>query len=194
MKNMHLKVVLRHLLVLAVLVLVPAQLPAAEKGVQQPVYSYSAPDVTLVTQNNARVNLKRLMETDKTIVLNFTFSSCTRVGPILSAGVADAQKRLGADAENVHFLTISIDPEYDTPKIMKAYLARFEAQKGWDFLTGSKEDIDSILKAFKVRMPNKMAPVALTLIRGSRHGNWVRLNGILSGSQFIEEIRKAKSI
>jgi protein SCO1/2 len=149
------------------------------------------PDVTLINQNGKKVNLKKLIESDKPVIVDFIFGTCTTICPVLSAGYINLQQKLGADTQKVHLVSISIDPENDTPKVMKDYLKRYQAKPGWDFLTGSRKDIDAVMRAFNAYIPNKMSHYALTLIRTPQDGKWIRVYGIMSSSEFVAEARKA---
>jgi len=168
-----------------------APVSAAEKPYKRTVESYTMPDVTLVNQDGKKIRLKTLMESDKPVVVDFIFGTCTTICPILSVGYATLQQRLGSGAQRVQLISMSIDPEHDTPKVMKEYLKRYSAKPGWDFLTGSRTDIDKVMKAFNAYIPNKMSHYPLTLIKPPGEANWVRIFGLLSSSEFMEETRKA---
>ena len=164
---------------------------AAKKSYRRTVESYSVPDVTLVDQNGKRVNLKKFLESDKTVVVDFIFGTCTTICPVLSAGYVSLQNKLGADSTKIHLVSISIDPENDTPKVMKEYLKRYNAKPGWDFLTGSRKDIDTVMRAFNAYIPNKMSHFPLNLIHSPSDGKWIRIFGLLSSSEFLGEYQKA---
>jgi protein SCO1/2 len=165
-----------------------AQSPAE---IKRSVESYSVPDVTLVNQNGAKVNLKALLESGEPVILDFIFGTCTTICPVLSAGYANLQTRMPAEAAKIHLVSISIDPENDTPKVMRDYLNRYRAKPGWDFLTGKREDIDKAMRAFGAYIPNKMAHYPLTLIRDRKTGKWIRIFGLMSSSEFMDECKKA---
>jgi protein SCO1/2 len=152
--------------------------------------SYNMPDVVLVNQNGAKVNFRELMQTNKTIVVDFIFGTCTTICPVLSAGFVNLQNKLGTDQQKTHLISISIDPENDTPKAMKEYLKRYRAKQGWDFLTGSRADIDKVMYAFNAYIPNKMSHYPLTLIRSPVDGKWIRIFGLMSSSEFLSEFQK----
>ncbi|MGD8843139.1 MAG: SCO family protein, partial [Gammaproteobacteria bacterium] len=88
------------------------QVPA---GVRRSRNHYSTPSVTLLDQNGQPVPLRELLDGDRPVMLNFIFTSCTAICPTMSATFAGVQTRLGDDAEKVRMVSISIDPEYDTP-------------------------------------------------------------------------------
>lgn len=144
-------------------------------------------------QNGAKVRLKDLLQTDKPVVLDFIFGTCTTICPILSAGYVNLQQKLGPDHQTVRLVSISIDPEHDTPKVLKAYLKRYRAKQGWDFLTGSREDIDKVMTAFGAYIQNKMSHYPLTLIRSPQDDAWIRIFGLMSTAEFMNEVQKVKN-
>ena len=91
----------------------------------------------------------------------------------------------------MQLISISIDPEHDTPKIMKGYLKQYRAKPGWDFLTGSREDIDRVMRAFDSYVPDKMYHKQVTFIRAQGPGEWVRIDGLPGSSDLMSEIGKA---
>jgi len=72
---------------------------------------------------------------------------------------------------------------------MKDYLKRFRAKPGWDFLTGSREDIDRVMRAFNAYVPNKMSHYPLTLLKVPGSDQWVRIYGLVSTSVLMNEYR-----
>jgi len=162
-----------------------------EKKYQVTQERYQMPDVTLVDQNGKRVVFKDLVRSDKPVVVDFIFCTCSTICPVLSANFVNLQSRLGADAATVRMISISIDPENDTPKVMKEYLKRYRAKPGWDFLTGSRKDIERVMRAFNAYIPDKMSHYPVLFIRMPQEGQWARVYGIMSTSEFAAEIQKA---
>ena len=97
---------------------------------QRTEVTYTIPDVTLIDQNNDEVVLRDLVNGDKPVFVDFIYATCTTICPVLSAGFANLQKKLGDDAGRVHLISFSIDPDYDTPEVMAQYLARYRARPG----------------------------------------------------------------
>jgi len=182
------------LLFTVLLPLVATSVIAEELKYKRTIENYTMPDVTLVNQNGARVKLRNLINSDKPVVVDFIYGTCTTICPVLSAGYVNLQRKLGQNSSNVHLISISIDPENDTPKVMKEYLKRYRAQPGWDFLTGSRADIDKAMHAFDAYIPNKMYHYPLTLIRDPKTGKWVRVFGLTSTSEFMNEYKKVGGI
>ncbi len=179
-----------HILAIALLVVCGGEAGAAEKRYQRSIEKYSVPDVVLVNQDGKKVKFKDFVETGKPVMLNFIYGTCTTICPVLSASFVNLQQKLGPDAQKVRLVSISIDPEHDSPKVMKEYLKQYRAKQGWDFLTGSRADIDRVMYAFSAYIPNKMSHYPLTLIRSPGDGSWVRINGLMSSSELMAEYGK----
>ena len=164
---------------------------AADKKYQRSVESYTIPDVVLINQDGRKVRLRNLLLSDKPVIVDFIFGTCTTICPVLSAGFSNLQHKLGPESGGMSLVSISIDPENDTPQVMKDYLQRFRAKPGWDFLSGSRKDIDSVMKAFNAYMANKMSHYPLNFIRRPDDGKWVRLYGMMSSGDFLSECKEA---
>lgn len=164
---------------------------AAPKAYRKSVESYQIPDVTLIDQNGKRVKLRQVVEGGKPVIVQFVFATCTTICPVLSAGYANLQRKLGDQAEKVHLVSITIDPENDSPKQLREYLKRYRARPGWDFYTGTRGDIDLVMKSFDAYIQNKMNHYALTLIHLPGSNRWIRLFGIMSTTEFLEEVKGA---
>jgi len=160
---------------------------AAEKPYKRTVESYTMPDVTLVNQDGKKVRFKALVESDKPVIVDFIYATCTTICPVLSVSYTNLQNKLKDSPQKPRLISITIDPENDTPKIMKDYLKRYNAKPGWDFFTGSRGDIDKVMRAFNAYIPDKMSHYPLNLIRSPKDGSWVRLFGILSSREFVNE-------
>jgi len=177
----------KKIFMIIMLLLVQAEIANAEKNYKRSVEKYTMPDVTLVNQDGQKVPFKSLMKSDEPIVVDFIYGTCTTICPVLSVSFLNLQKKLGADNKRPRLISITIDPENDTPKVMKEYLKRFRAQPGWDYLTGSRQDIDIVMKAFNAYIPDKMSHYPLNLIFSPKDDSWVRLFGIMSSKEFLTE-------
>ncbi len=100
---------------------------------------------------------------------------------------AHLQKKLGEDLDKVRLVSISIDPDNDTPEILKEHLQKYGAQPGWDALTGKRENIIQVLKSFDAYVANKMDHFPLTILHAPGEKQWVRLYGLLSASDLRKE-------
>jgi protein SCO1/2 len=151
---------------------------------------YSVPNIMLLNQDGKKVNLRELVDSGKPVIFDFIYTTCTTICPVLSASFTNLRKELGEDAGKVQLISISIDPENDRPEQMKKYLSRFKAGKGWDFLTGSREDIDRVLKSLDATIIDKMSHEPLYIMRGPHSDDWVRIKGLLSKGDLLNELRR----
>lgn len=160
---------------------------AESKRYQRSEEKYVIPDVTLISQDRKKVRLVELLDPGKPVLVDFIYGTCTTICPILSAGYSSLQRKLGDDADKVLLVSISIDPEYDTPEVMSEYLKRYQAKPGWLFLTGTREDIDKTMRAFDAYVPNKMAHYPITFMRGPGRDHWLRIYGLIGTSDLMKE-------
>ncbi len=166
---------------------------SAGEKYKRTVENYVVPDVTLVNQDGVKVRFSTLMRSKKVIMVDFIYTTCTTICPVLSAGFANFQRRVGPDPGDVHLVSISIDPDNDTPKKMKEYLKRYDAKPGWDFLTGSRRDIEKVVLALGAYTLNKMSHLPLALLHSPADGRWIRIYGLIGTSDLIAEYEKARS-
>ena len=185
--------------VLLLLIVLLAQLATAgaamaeTKHYKRSVERYNIPDVVLINQDGNKVRLASLLNSDHPVIVDFIYGTCTTICPVLSASFVNLQRKLGPAGKKLRLVSITIDPEHDSPKVMKDYLKRFRAQPGWDFLTGSRKDIDAVMKGFNAYIPDKMSHYPINLIRNPKDGSWVRLFGMLSSKEFLEEYHAVSS-
>lgn len=162
-----------------------------KKGYDRSVARYQIPDLSLTDQNGQRVSLKELLQTDKPVIVNFIYATCTTICPLLSMGYIDLQRELGAKSDDVLLVSITIDPEHDTPEVLNAYRKRYRGKSDWVLLTGGRLDIDMALTAFDAYIGDKMDHQPLNFIRLPERDMWVRLNGMVNGKDFIHELQLA---
>jgi len=166
-----------------------------EAGLPKGKYSrsvqyYKMPNVVLLNQDGKKVNLKEIVDSGKPVIFDFIYTTCTTICPVLSATFANLRKELGENADKIQLISLSIDPEHDRPEQMKKYLSRYKAGKGWDFLTGSREDINRALKALDATVVDKMAHEPLYIMHAAPSDDWVRIKGLLSKGDLLRELKR----
>ena len=77
-------------------------------------------------------------------MIQFMFSNCERLCPMVTRNLVKVQKELQKQAppKEVSMISITVDPDHDTPEVLKAYAKKFHVQTEWTLLTGRKSDID----------------------------------------------------
>ena len=107
-----------------------------------------APPFALMAATGERVALDHLR--GKALAVTFIYTTCSQSCPVLTAKMADIQRRLGSDfGPRVGFVSITVDPLNDTPARLRDYAAAHGANvAGWRFLTGTPAQIDDVVKRY----------------------------------------------
>jgi protein SCO1/2 len=109
-----------------------------------------APEFALTSQDGAQVRLADFR--GKVVAVTFIFTRCTATCPVLTPMMSFVQDRLGDDfASKIAFVSITVDPERDTPEVLKDYAQAFGANlAGWSFLTGNPQAIHDVTRRYGV--------------------------------------------
>lgn len=158
-------------------------------GYGRSVHAYAIPDVTLMDANGASVSLRSELESDVPVMMNFIFTSCAAVCPVLSATFSQAQNRLQSGRGDFRMVSITIDPEHDTPARLREYAALFHGGDRWRFLTGTLSDVLSVQRGFDAFRGDKTNHVPLTYLRASSGSPWIRLEGFTTAEDLVREFR-----
>lgn len=139
------------------------------------------PDFTLTTQRGASFGRGDML--GKVWIVNFMFTSCTSVCPMLSARMSEVATRY-ASASDVRYLSVSVDPVTDTPAVLTAYAARFGADAArWTWLTGEEENVQQVIiggfREMVQRLPGTPATTEAAAGKGPPAPN------ILHGERFV---------
>jgi len=150
--------------------------------------TYTVPSVTLVRSDGKHVSLPDELGDDRPVVLSFIYTTCTTICPLTSMTLAELQGKLGAGRDRVHLMSISIDPEQDTPARLREYAREFGAGSGWQHYTGTLAASVASQRAFNVYRGDKMSHSPVTLVRQARSDRWVRLEGFATADQLLAEL------
>jgi protein SCO1/2 len=156
-------------------------------------HRFTTPAYPVVTMDGERTSLVEVLNSEQPVMLNFIFTTCTTICPVLSATFTQLQEKLTEEKRQVKMVSISIDPEYDTPEKLQDYARRFNAGPNWQFLTGESADIIAIEKIFNAYRGAKMSHEPLTYIKADGSSPWVRLEGIASAEDIMKEYKRLVS-
>jgi protein SCO1/2 len=148
---------------------------------------YSIPDVVLVRDDGKPVSLRAELDDGRPVVLNFIYTSCATICPMSSQVFEQLQEDLGERRAAVHLMSISIDPEQDTPARLRTYAAQFHAAKGWNHYSGTVATSVAVQRAFDAYRGDKMSHIPLTLRRGAPGEEWVRYDGFARAEDLMFE-------
>jgi cytochrome oxidase Cu insertion factor (SCO1/SenC/PrrC family) len=143
-------------------------------------------NVELINQNGEPMRLYRDLLQGKVVVISTMFTECTAVCPMMSKTIERIQEHLGDRVgDDVHLISISVDPENDTPEKLKEYASRFHAKPGWYFLTGKKESVDQALYKLGGYVENRDDHQTLLIIGNEPTGLWKKALGLAGAEKIL---------
>lgn len=128
---------------------------SALKAVERRAVKLAIGDFTLTDQSGKNFQFKNLR--GKVVVVAFAYTTCPDVCPLITAALRQVQTNLSnGERQNSHLLTVTTDPEIDSPKVLAGYAKRYGAElSGWSFLTGDESTLKSVWKNFGVGVKRK---------------------------------------
>ncbi len=148
-------------------------------------------DVSLVDRTGRSVRFPGEVLGDGIAVVNFVFTSCTTVCPVLSGLFGSVQERLGEKAgRSVRLISLSVDPVRDTPARLAAMAERYRAREGWSWLTGDREDMARVLRGLGAYVASPADHAPMVLVGDVKTGRWYRLNGFPSAAAIEERVNR----
>ena len=154
-------------------------------GVSVTSGDYVIPPIQLVRENGKHVSLPRELDDGRPVVLNFIFTTCETTCPLSSQTFSAFQRKLGTESSKVHLVSISIDPEQDTPQQLRAYAKKFHAGPGWQHYTGTLQASLAAQQAFGAYRGDKMSHTPLTLLRAAPGRPWTRIEGFVTPDELL---------
>jgi len=135
-------------------------------------------DTRLLDQDGREVRFYTDALRGKIVLISFLYTSCTDICPILMHNLSDVQNSLGDRfGKDVFFVSISVDPEDDTPEELKKYAERYETKPGWTFLTGPKKDVDAVIRRFG-EFQEDFEDHSMTFVLGDvKNARWSKMRG-----------------
>src|SRR5258708_2544141 len=135
------------------------------------------PDVALRTQDNKKVHLYSDLIKDKVMLINFMYTSCDRICPLVTENLVKVQRlpgeRVGRD---VFIYSFTLDPKHDTPAVLKEYAKTHRVGPGWSFLTGTPEELEMLRRKLGFTDPDPEQDKDRDAHIGNvRYGNEARL-------------------
>lgn len=146
-------------------------------------------DVLLVNQNGEKMRFYNDLLRNKVVIINSFFATCTGSCLPLNRNLEKVQEALGNRlGQDVHIISISVDPELDTPARLKEYAKKLHARPGWFFLTGNKQDVDFALKKIGHFVDQKESHLNIFIIGNERTGLWKKAFGLAASDQLVKVV------
>ncbi len=200
---------LKHVFCTAILVVSGAVVPAVQSANasenhdhhmmhdmanQQPIklttVSYDIPPIQLMRDDGKSVDLAGELGDGRAVVLNFFYSTCTEICPLTSETFSKFQAKLGKNRDKVHMVSISIDPEQDTPASLRKHAKKYKAKSQWNFYTGTVAASVEAQKSFQAYNGDKMNHVPTTYLRAAPGKPWLRIDGFASPDELLRSYKE----
>ena len=121
--------------------------PAASTSKPKPPPTLSIPDVEVFDHDGRKQKFYTDLVKDKVVVINFMFTTCRAICPMSGANFSKLQTLLGERlGQDVFLISVTTDPETDSPEKLKAWGQRFKAKTGWTLVTGQKKEVIKLLR------------------------------------------------
>src|ERR1043165_6821348 len=171
--------------------------PPEPASVGQPALDAAAPgtspaqryfsDVELIDQDGRKLRFYSDVLKNKVVAINVFFTTCTNICPPMNRNFERMQEAIGDSlGKDVFLVSITVDPETDTPARLKEYGRRFHARPGWLFLTGKKENVDWALYKLGQYVETKDDHTNIFIIGNEPKGLWKKAFGLAKAEELIK--------
>jgi protein SCO1/2 len=163
---------------------------STDKAYQATIRDYALPQLMLLQADGTQVRFPADIDDGRPVLLNFIYTSCTAICPLLTHTFAAFQARLGPEMGRVRLVSVSIDPEQDTPGRLAEYAARYNTGPHWTFYTGTVEASSALQTAFDANYGDKMNHHPVVFLRRAPGQHWLRLEGFVTPDDLVREYRR----
>jgi cytochrome oxidase Cu insertion factor (SCO1/SenC/PrrC family) len=148
-------------------------------------------DLEVVDQNGARHRFYTDVIRGRVVLINFVYTHCKDACPMATQKLTQVRELLDESInKQIWFVSISIDPENDTPGAMKAFMNKLQVDENrWLFLTGEKRNLDLIVKRLGQYANQIEAHSTLMLAGNDRTRHWIRVMPMASPSGVAQQLQ-----
>jgi cytochrome oxidase Cu insertion factor (SCO1/SenC/PrrC family)/ABC-type branched-subunit amino acid transport system substrate-binding protein len=148
-------------------------------------------DLELVDQNGAKVRFYSDLLAGKVVVINSFFATCSGSCPVMSGTFRKIQTALGDRiGRDVHLVSITVDPETDTPEQLRKFAKAASAGPGWHLVTGSKANVSQALHKLGLLTETKETHTAVVLIGNEPKGVWKKAFGLADSDEIVRLVKE----
>jgi protein SCO1 len=149
------------------------------------------PDVLMTDQDGRAVRFLSDVLQQRTAVISFIYTSCRTTCPLIGATVAAVTEHLQKDNTNLAIVSVSVDPNYDTPARLLAWRKEYGDFPQWILLTGSKREVDPLLRALGAYSANLEDHQNILLVGPDAAGKWTRMDSLTEWQKVAAAARAA---
>jgi protein SCO1/2 len=155
--------------------------------------NYKLPQIQLVRDDGKNVSFAEELNDGRPVVMNFIYTSCTTICPLASHTLSELQDKLGNGRDRIQIVSVSVDPEQDTPAVLAKYANKFGAGKEWHFYTGTVAASIAAQQAFDVYRGDKMEHSPVTFIRSAPGKPWLRIEGFAKSDELLHSLMEMEA-
>ena len=156
-------------------------------------------NVVLTNQNGSQVKFYDDLIKNKFVVINMMYAQCSEsICPISTYNLRQVQKALGDRVgRDIHMYSITLLPDFDTPKVLKKYAADNKVGPGWQFLTGKFSDIEIVRRKLgfydldPVADADRTQHAGVVRIGNDAYNNWMMAPALGSYESILQTIHHA---
>lgn len=148
------------------------------------------PNLPVITQDGKTLKFYDDVINDKIVLISFIYTNCPDLCPLTTARIAQVRDKLGElVGRDIFLISMTVDPERDSPEKLKEFAAAFDAGPGWLFLTGKPEDV----RLINARLGNKSRTLSEhrneIVLGNDATGEWARNSVFGDLERLVMDIR-----
>lgn len=155
------------------------------------------PNVVLRTHENQEVRFYDDLVKGKVVLISFMYTACEGICPMTTANLVRVQNLLGdLVGRDIFLYSITLDPETDTPEVLKQYAEAVGAKRGWPFLTGKYKDIELLRHRLGISDPDPVIDADKSqhggiLVYGNEaRGRWAAIPALIKPERIVQAVLK----
>lgn len=185
---------LQQLVTTVTIALAATTVSAVSQTQQSSAPAHYIPNASLITHEKRPVRFYDDLVKGRTVVVNFMFTSCASICPQATSTLRKVQDIITArQVRDVLMLSVTVDPETDTPDVLARYARQHNVQAGWLFLSGAREEVDNVRRRFGASDADDADPSQHTgmVIYGNEPlGQWRMINVTRPSNAIAEAVLK----
>ena len=146
-------------------------------------------DMALEEADGSRTSAHKILSNDHPILVTFIFTSCGTICPILSATVSRVKDEIFGITGDARIISITIDPDYDTPERLLEYSSKYGMDERWRFVRGDIRDTIRLEKEFGIYRGNKMNHLPAFFVKAPNREHWLKIDGFIGKENLIAEYK-----
>lgn len=149
------------------------------------------PNLPLVTHEGRAVRFYDDLIKNRVAIINFMFTSCPSICPPMTQNLVKVQKLLSdVLGERAVMISITVDPDNDTPEVLSAYARRFGIGRGWYFVTGERPQLEALAAKLGNTSPDKLQHSGMVLIGSDAARTWTKAFAMSPPEDIARKVRE----